>query len=438
MIKRALERIRLNKSIKKTPLEYNETLSKRYKNNIFLKREDLQKTRSFKIRGGYNAICVYYEKNKNNINNKFIVTASAGNHAQGIAISCNKLKLKNYIYVPEITPQQKLDKIAYYGGQYTTIVKKGETFDKAYQYAEDFCINNNGLFIHPFNNEDVIYGQSTVGQEIFEQFKEININESILYPSYNIDYILCPVGGGGLISGLQLAYMDYNRLNIHQYDTQIYGVEPINANSLQQSLKEKKIITLNDIDTFVDGASVARIGDKCFNICKKYMTHDDIFTIHNNKLCNDILDIYNDDGIVLEPAGGLPISALDELVKTHKLYNQNKNIICIASGGNNDILRYNEMLERKLNYLKLKKYYIIKFGQKNGELKKFINNVLTPNTDITRFEYLKKNNKDKGSVLLGLEFSDKYDSIYIEMNMRRNNFEYINIDENDLIYGYLI
>jgi len=438
-LKHAYKTIRGNNNIKYTNLEYNKTLSKMYGNNIYLKREDLQTTRSFKIRGSYNAIANYYEKNKNsNINNMKIITASAGNHAQGVALSCNELQLNNYIFLPETTPQQKIDKITYYGGKYTTIIKDGLTFDETAQKAIEFYEKEKGEFIHPFNNEYVIYGQSTVGTEIFKQFDKRELNKSILYPSSNLDYILCPVGGGGLISGLHLSYYYYNNININKHITKIYGIEPQNANSLYISLKEQRNIKLNELDTFVDGASVAQIGDKCFEICKSHMRSDETIQVSTNKLCNDIIDMYNSDGIVLEPAGGLSISALDELVESKSLYNQYKNIVCIASGGNNDILRYNEMLERKLNYLGLKKYYIIKFGQKNGELKKFINSVLTKNTDITRFEYLKKNNKDKGSVLLGLEFQNINESRYLEYNMRKNNFEYINIDEHDLLYNYLI
>lgn len=438
-LKNAYNCIRGNSNIKMTNLEYNETLSKMYGNNIYLKREDLQTTRSFKIRGSYNAIANYYEKNKNsNINNSMVVTASAGNHAQGVALSCNDLQLNNYIFLPETTPQQKIDKIKYYGGKYTTIIKDGLTFDETAQKAFEFCEKKNGKFIHPFNNDEVIYGQSTVGTEIFKQFDTRGINKSILYQSSNLDYILCPVGGGGLISGLHLSYCCYNNINIYKHITKIYGIEPEHANSLDISLKVNKNIKLNDIDTFVDGASVAQIGDKCFEICRTHMCKDDTIQVSINKLCNDLIDMYNSDGIVLEPAGGLSISALDELIKKENIFNKHKNIVCITSGGNNDILRYNEMLERKLNYLGLKKYYIVKFGQKNGELKKFINNTLTKNTDITRFEYLKKHNKDKGSVLIGLEFPDIYEPLYFENNMRKNNFEYININEHDLIYNYLI
>ncbi len=407
---KAYNNIRKSNIIKFTNLELNNTLSELYNNNIYLKREDTQITRSFKIRGAYNKII----NNINNINN--IVTASAGNHAQGVALTCNHLNIDHHIFLPENTPVQKINRIKYYGKDNVTLHLKGKTFDESSIHALSYCNKNNHTFIHPFDDEDVILGQSTIGQEI-----QIDLKKQNIIP----DYLICAIGGGGLISGVG-SYIK------HVYpNCKIIGVEPKNADSMNISIKNNKNTKLENIDTFVDGASVARVGDITFEKAKNII--DDIIVIDNYQLSNDIIDIYQSDGIVLEPAAVLSISALKKLNK-----NKNKNIISILSGGNNDISRYSEMLENKLHYLELKHYFLIKFNQKPGELKKFLNSVLENNHDITRFEYLKKTNKDCGTVLVGIELQNSDNILSILHNMKKYDFDYIKIDNSDLIYSYLI
>lgn len=403
---------RISKYIKNTPLEYNIRLSKKLNNNIYLKREDLQLTRSFKIRGSLNKMLL---QNQNNINHKEFVCASAGNHAQGFAYSCNLLNLKGNIFIPNTTPLQKIERIKYYGKDNIELKIIGNNFYECLQESLEFSIYHNFTHIHPYDDLDIIEGQSTICKEIIEQIDN------------KIDIISCCVGGGGLISGM----VEYNKKN--NCNIKIIGGEPENANSLYLSLKNNRPTRIDNLDTFVDGASVTQVGENNFNILKNYLSKDDIFTISNGKICNELLNMYGEDGIILEPAGVLSVCAMEQYIKVNNI--KNKNIVCILSGGNNDISRYPEIIEKNKIYLGKKKYYIIKFLQKPKQLKKFIINVLGSKDDITRFEYIKKTNTNYGNVLLGIE-SDNF--VELEENLIKNNFEFQKIEPNDLIYSYLI
>lgn len=405
----SINNIKNSKIIYKTLLEKNKRLSEKYNCNVFFKREDLQNTRSFKIRGAYNKIKKTTENNKN-IN---IVTASAGNHAQGVSITCNYLKIKHDIFLPKITPLQKINRIKYFGNKYLTLHLIGNDFDECLNAASEYCNNNKSIFIHPFDDEDVIFGQATIGYEIYE-----DINPHI---------IIIPIGGGGLISGIG----KYSK--IKNPKCLIYGIEPSGADSMNVSIKKNKIKTLKNIDTFVDGASVKKVGEKTFNISRNVI--DNIYIINNNQLSYTMIDIYQNEGIVLEPAGALSIASLDNIDKSIL---KNKNIVCILSGGNNDISRYPDILEKSLLHQNLKHYFLINFGQIPGQLNKFINNVLGKYDDITRFEYLKKNNKNYGAVLIGIELQNKNDIEKIIFNMEKYNFNFTKISEKDLLYSYLI
>ena len=385
--------------IKKTPLEFNERLSKLYNANIFLKREDLQKTRSFKIRGSLNKIL---KETDSGNKKKHIVCASAGNHAQGVSYVANLLGLKSSIYVPTITPPQKLSRIKSFSNEEMELIKYGDNFDECLEEALNFSKSNDFLFIHPYNDYDIIEGQGTIGYEI---------NKDI-----DPDIILTCIGGGGLISGL---------LNYYEGNIQIYGAEPENADSMNQALINDKPVRISNFDTFVDGASVRKIGDLTFNITRNYLNSKDIKIINNGLLCNEMIKLYQDDGIITEPAGCLSVAALNLLDK-EKI--KNKNIVCLISGGNNDIMRYPEILEKNLIYLKIKHYYIIEFSQKPKELKNFILNVLGENDDITRFEYIKKTNKNYGNVLVGIETKNNH---VIESKLFEYNFRFRKINEND-------
>ena len=391
---------------KNTPLQYNERLSRIYNNNIYLKREDLQLTRSFKIRGSYNKI---YNNNEYNI----VTTASAGNHAQGVSYVSNILNKKCKIFLPTSTPRQKIDRIKYFGSDNLQVEILGNTVDDSLEFSKEYSKENNALFVHPFDDEEVIIGQSSIAYEIFQKQKKV-------------DYILVCVGGGGLVSGI-CKYIDLYDLN-----TKIICAEPENANSLEISLKNGKITSLEYLDKFVDGAAVKTVGKRNFHISKDSIS--DIYSIPKNEICYNLVDIYQNDGIVLEPAGVLGVCLLERI--KNEIYG--KNVVCILSGGNNDILRYNEILERSLIYKGLKHYFLIDFNQRPGQLKEFVNNILINNIDITRFEYLKKTNKEMGSVLIGIELNtyDQYDDFIV--NLKNYKYRFKKIEESSSIYNYLI
>jgi threonine dehydratase len=392
---------RINKYINKTPLEFNNRLSLKYGANIFLKREDLQVTRSFKIRGSLNKILKETEHNKHI---KHIVCASAGNHAQGVAFACNLLNLKSSIFVPIITPPQKIGRIKNYGNKDMELIKTGNDFDECLEKAIDFSNENDSLFIHPYDDIDIIHGQGTIAYEIEKEIKS--------------DIIISCIGGGGLISGISSFNNNYK----------VLGAEPKGASSMFEALINKKPVSLNKLDNFVDGASVRKVGDKTFNLVKEHLDYNDIKIIDNNLLSHEMINLYQEDGIISEPAGCLGIAALNFLDLNEI---RNKNIVCILSGGNNDIMRYQEILEKNLIYLGLKHYYIIQFSQKPKELKKFILNVLGDDDDITLFEYIKKTNKNYGNVLLGIETKNNN---LLEDKLIKSNFKFKKIDENELIY----
>ena len=395
---------RISKYIINTPLHFSERLSNKYQANIFLKREDLQNTRSFKIRGALNKILI------NQNNKKNVVCASAGNHAQGVAFSCNLINKKGIIFLPNTTPLQKIKRIKHFGKNNIELKIQGNNFQEALKYALEYSNKNECDFIHPYNDLDIILGQSTIAYEIFKDLKP--------------DFIISSIGGGGLISGINT----YN--NIMDYKCKIIGSEPENADSMTQAFLNNNPIELKYLDTFVDGASVKKVGDITYNLCKESLY--DIKVINTGKLCHDLLDIYQEEGIILEPAGVLSVSALDLLDKNEI---KGKNIVCILSGGNNDVSRYPEIIEKSLIYQNLKHYYIIEFTQKPKQLKRFISNVLGEKDDITRFEYIKKTNKTFGNVLICIETSDNFS---FENNLIQNNFNFKKINENDLIYSYLI
>lgn len=394
--------------INHTPIQLNERLSLKYNANIYFKREDLQSVRSFKIRGAYYKILKNFKKNSS-IN---ISTCSAGNHAQGVAKTCNKLNINHTIFVPTSTPKQKINRIKFYGGKYLDLKIVGDNLQESMKESINYSNLNNSIFVHPYNDYDVILGQSTVAQEIY---KELTPN-----------YIFTCVGGGGLISGVG-AYSKFINPNC-----KIIGVEPSNANSLELSLNNKNITSVKNLDTFVDGAAVKKVGDKCFHICSDVV--DKVINVDNGKICNDLIDIYQNDGIILEPAGTLSISGLDYFSEEIK----GMNVVCILTGSNNDLTRYPDMIERAANYNKIKHYFLIEFKQVPGQLIKFTNDVLEENIDITRFEYLKKTNRDVGTVLVGIELDrpSQLKTVLKKMIKHKYNFKIIN--NNDVLFDYLI
>ena len=389
----------------KTPLNENSNLSKEFDANILFKREDLQVVRSYKIRGAYNKMSSLDAVQKQ----RGIVCASAGNHAQGVALSCKLLKIKGTIFMPSPTPNQKINQVKMFGENFIEVVIEGDTFDDAFDAAKQACDAKNKIFIHPFNDEKVIEGQATVGLEILTQTTK------------KIDYVFVAIGGGGLSSGLSAVFKNLSP------ETKIIGVEPEGAPSMLTSLRSNKITTLEKIDSFIDGAAVKRVGDLNFAICQQNLT--EVITVPEGKVCQIILDLYNKDAIVVEPAGALSIAALDSFREEIK----GKTVVCIVSGSNNDITRTAEIKERAMLYANLKHYFIVKFPQRAGALKEFVAEILGPNDDITHFEYTKKNNRTNGAAVVGLELKSAKDLAPLILRMKEKNFfgDYLN-DKPDL------
>ncbi len=401
---------RLNGAIYHTPIQLNLNLSEKYGCNVYLKREDLQVVRSYKIRGAYNFLSSQSRESLS----KGIVCASAGNHAQGVALSCNKLKIKGKIFMPITTPKQKIEQVKMFGRDCIELILMGDTFDDSYREAVQFCENNEMLFLHPFNDFKVMAGQGTVGLEILRDI------------SVPIDYLFLPIGGGGLAAGVS------TYLKEKSPRTKIIGVEPAGAPSMKKAIEAGKVITLETIDKFIDGAAVKSVGSNTLEICKN--TLDDVVLVPEGKACSTILKLYNEEAIVVEPAGALSIAALDFYSEQIK----GKNIVCIVSGSNNDIARMQEIIERSLIYEGFKHYFIINFPQRAGALKEFVNDVLGPTDDITRFEYVKKTNREAGPAIVGIELKKSHDYQSLVERMNAKGFQNIHVNDDPTLFNYVI
>ncbi len=403
-------KINLLDVILQTPLQKNLNLSDEFQANILLKREDLQVVRSYKLRGAYNKIAhLSVEELKNGV-----VCASAGNHAQGVAYSCQKLGIKGKIYMPTTTPQQKIKQVKMFGKDFVEVVLSGDTFDDAQFSALEDSKKTGMAFIHPFDDPQIIEGQATVAMEILQDTKE------------HIDFVFVPIGGGGLIAGVGAYFKQVSP------QTQIIGVEPAGAPSMQKSLEAGHVLELKNIDKFVDGAAVQKVGEYTFDICKKVV--DNIIVVPEGRICTKILDLYNQDAIVLEPAGALSIAALDFYRDEIK----GKNVVCIVSGSNNDITRTEEIKERSLLYEGLKHYFIVRFPQRAGALRIFVDIVVGPTDDITHFQYSKKTNREKGPAVIGIEVQKKEDFNGLIQRMEENGFIYEYLNEKQDLFQFLV
>ncbi|MFF2889839.1 threonine ammonia-lyase IlvA [Paenibacillus sp. NPDC057967] len=396
--------------ISRTPLQFNRVLSERYNCQVWLKREDLQVVRSFKIRGAYHLMRSLSPEETV----KGVVCASAGNHAQGVAYSCQTLGIPGKIYMPSTTPRQKVKQVSFFGGDMVEVVLTGDTFDDAYAEAIAESQRSGLAFIHPFDDPKIIAGNGTVGQELMEKAETAP------------DYIFVTVGGGGLAAGVA------SYIKIVAPQTQIIGVEPEGAPSLRASLDAGEVVPLDKIDKFVDGAAVKRIGDLTFSICQELL--DDVITVPEGKVCTTLLDLYNENAIVAEPAGALPIAALD----AYREQIAGKTIICVVSGGNNDVDRMQEIKERSLIYEGYKHYFMVSFPQRAGALREFLDQVLGPNDDITRFEYTKKSNKDNGPALVGLELKHREDYEPLVERMHKKGFQFVELNKDPVLFNLLI
>ena len=403
-------KLTLSEILAPTPLMPNMHLSKEYGANVLLKREDLQIVRSYKIRGAYNKVRSLSPQQLAN----GVVCASAGNHAQGVAFSCKHLGIKGSIYMPTTTPKQKIEQVRMFGDGFIEIVLTGDTFDASNASAMEFCKETGKTFIPPFDDPKIIEGQATIGQEIMQDSTQ------------TIDYIFVPIGGGGLASGIGAYFKQISP------ETKIIGVEPAGAAGMKASLEKGEVTELEKVDKFVDGAAVKKVGQYTFDICKEVL--DDIITVPEGAVCTTILELYNKNAIVVEPAGALSITALRFCPERIK----GKNIVCIVSGSNNDITRTEEIREKSLLYEGLKHYFIIRFPQRSGALLAFIRDVMGPDDDITHFSYAKKTNKDQGPAIIGIEVSCKenFDALVRRMEEHGIIYEYLN-DKKDL-FEFLI
>lgn len=393
-----------------TPLQLNKRLSEKYECNVYIKREDLQHVRSFKLRGAFYKI----KRIEKQALKKGVVCASAGNHAQGVAYACAHLGIDGKIFMPQTTPKQKINQVKMFGKEHVEIILIGDTFDDSFECAVKYSDENDRIFIHPFNDRDIIAGQGTVAVDMMNDIEE------------QVDFVFASIGGGGLMSGVS-TYIK----NLFPH-TQMIGVEPAGASSMKLSLKNKKVTPLQEIDKFVDGAAVKCVGDLTYHICQKYV--DDIVSVPEGKVCTAILDLYNQHAIIAEPAGALTIAALDY----YKEQIKGKSVVCVISGGNNDIGRMQEIKEKSLIHEGLLYYFIVEFPQRAGALRQFVEKVLGPDDDIITFEYTKKNNKENGPAFVGIEVKRKQDYEGLIGRMENLGFPFKEVNKDSTLFDLLV
>lgn len=396
---------RISGVIQDTPLTLNLALSKKYKAQIWLKREDLQIVRSYKIRGAYNKISGLSKKELE----AGVVCASAGNHAQGVALTCSKLGIRGTVFMPKPTPNQKINQVRMFGGENIEIVLTGDTYDDACAAAQAWCAGHGNIFIHPFDDPKIIEGQGTLGLDILNDAKG------------SVHYLFTPVGGGGLASGVGSVF------KILSPETKIIGVESGGAASMKAAFDAGHPVELEKIDTFADGVAVRKVGEANFAICREVV--DELTSVPEGQICATILELYNESAIVVEPAGAVSIAALDQYRERIK----GKSVVCIISGSNSDITRMEEIKERALLHQGLKHYFILRFPQRAGVLREFLEKVLGPDDDVAHFAYTKKNSRENGPAVIGLEVGkpEDFEALVQRMEACGFGFDYLN-DKPDL------
>lgn len=395
----------------RTPLQRNDYLSRRYGADIWLKREDLSPVRSYKLRGAFTAM---RKVRANNPAQREFVCASAGNHAQGVAFACKHFGVKGTIFMPVTTPQQKINKTRAFGGEAVKIVLTGDYFDQTLTASQQFCIEKGAHFLSPFDDEDVIEGQASVAVEMLEQLGRAP------------DMVILPVGGGGLSAGVT------RFLRIEAPQTGFRFVEPVGGASLTAALAAAEPVKLRTVNSFVDGAAVARLGEKTF-AALSWVKPSEVLLAPEDRICVTMLDMLNVEGIVLEPAGALSVDVLAELADQIA----GKTVVCVTSGGNFDFERLPEVKERAQRYSGVKKYFILRMPQRPGALKEFLG-MLGPDDDIARFEYLKKSARNFGSVLIGIETSqaENFKRLFDQLDLAA--FSYRDITNDDILSEFLI
>jgi threonine dehydratase len=400
---------RLDGIVVHTPLEESKRLSKRYGARVLLKREDRQEIRSFKIRGAYNKIRSLTDEEKA----RGVVCASAGNHAQGVAFACASLGIRASIFMPEITPNQKIERVKQFGGGLVEVRLVGASYDDANAAATAHCAQAGAVFVHPFNDPVILAGQATVGLEIQQALPEVEV-------------VVVPVGGGGLAAGIA------SHLKASVPGCAVYGAEPAGSPSMYEALRAGRVVTLDEIDTFVDGAAVKTTGELTFDLCRRHL--DRVVLVPEGQVCTAVIELYQNEGVIAEPAGALAVSALDQLADEIR----GRTTVCIVSGGNNDILRYPEIVERSLVHQGRKHYFIVEFTQKPGQLRRFVDLALGPTDDIVRFEYMKKTNKERGAALVGIELRDKADLEPLLARLHEIDLNYRLLTAEDLLYEHIV
>ncbi|MFN3953914.1 MAG: threonine ammonia-lyase IlvA [Pararhodobacter sp.] len=393
-----------------TPLQRNDHLSQRHGAEIWLKREDLTPVRSYKLRGAFNAMRKVLAARPDQA---IFVCASAGNHAQGVAYACRHFGVRGVIFMPITTPRQKIDKTRIFGGEQVEIRLTGDYFDQSLTAAQDYCAQSGGYFLSPFDDADVIEGQAGVAVEILEQLGRMP------------DLVVLPVGGGGLASGVRRYLSGAN-------GPQFRFIEPKGGASLRAALEAGAPVTLPSVDSFVDGAAVARIGTQTFAHLAG-IDPADVLIAPEDRICVTMLEMLNVEGIVLEPAGALAVDALPDLGDSIA----GKTVVCVTSGGNFDFERLPEVKERALRYSGLKKYFILRLPQRPGALRDFLE-MLGPQDDIARFEYLKKSARNFGTVLIGIETTEAENFARLFTRMQSAGFVYRDITLDETLAGFLI
>ncbi|WP_257158512.1 threonine ammonia-lyase IlvA [Corynebacterium cystitidis] len=397
-----------------TPLQYCPRLSDKHGAEVYLKREDLQDVRSYKIRGAYYAMSQLPAQQRS----AGVVAASAGNHAQGVAYACRTMGIEGRIFVPSTTPKQKRDRIQVHGGDKVELVVTGANFDEAAEAARRDAHERGATMIEPFDSRDTVIGQGTVAAEIITQLTALG---------KSLDSIVVPVGGAGLLSGVTSYLADMSPR------TAIVGVEPAGAPSLQAAIANKGPVTLKDVDSFVDGASVKRTGDLNYQIVEANQGRIHLLSADEGAVSTEILDLYQNEGIIAEPAGALSVAGLEETSLA-----PGSVVACIISGGNNDVLRYAEIMERSLVHRGLKHYFLVNFPQEPGQLRRFLTDVLGPDDDIALFEYLKKNNRETGAALVGIELAAARDLGPLLKRMEESGMDCERLMPGTPAYEYIV
>lgn len=397
-----------------TPLQLNEHLSARYGAEIYLKREDLSPVRSYKIRGAFNFLRKVLADPQGA---RSFVCASAGNHAQGFAFVCRHFGVPGVVFMPVTTPQQKIDKTRMFGGEFVTIRLVGDFFDQCYKAARDHAEATGALMVPPFDHQDIIEGQATVAAEIAAQLGEGRLP----------DLVVLPVGGGGLASGVTGYFRDAIDSSGFLFS------EPEGAPSLKRSLESGAVVTLDKVDNFVDGAAVAQIGALNFDALKRFSS-DQVMLLSENAICVTMVDMLNVEGVVLEPAGALSLTALEALGREAL---EGKTVVAVVSGGNFDFERLPDVKERAMRHAGLKKYFILRLAQRPGALRDFLN-MLGPDDDIARFEYLKKSARNFGSILIGIETKAPENFTALRAAFDAAGLGYQDITENEILANLII